>query len=150
MSKISVATAASAALAVLALTFAGAGPASAAGADVSVVKFNDSSCDTNNGFEICRTSKGTLHRVGAPNGSVNFTMHFTNTFSVTAPDGSVRSESDTVHQMYLIKDGTKHVDLYQRSLIDDFGAFTCTLEVHSHFVDGAVQFDRGVSVCTVD
>lgn len=77
-------------------------------------------------------------------------MHFTNTFRVTAPDGSVRSQSDTVHQKYLIKDGTRHVDLYQQSLVDDFGPFACTLELHSHFVDGAVQFDRGASVCTVD
>jgi hypothetical protein len=150
MSKTSFVHAASASLFAVSLAFLGSAEASAAGADVSTIKFNDSSCNTSNGFEICQTSKGTLQRVIAPNGYLNFSMNFTNGFTVTAPDGTVRSESNDVHQKYLIKDGTMHVSLYQQSLVDDFGPFTCTLEVHSHLVDGKVQFDRGESTCTQD
>ncbi|WP_255771728.1 hypothetical protein [Pseudarthrobacter sulfonivorans] len=150
MSKSNLVRSAGAAVAALGLCLTGSAQAFAEGARVEKINFNDGSCSMTNGFEFCSTFQGTLNGVFAPNGLVNFTMDVTNTFRVTAPDGTVRSHDERVHQKYLIKDGATHVSLYQQSVVDDFGPFTCTLDVHSHLVDGAVQFDRGESICTVD
>jgi DUF971 family protein len=150
MSKSNLVRSSGAALAALCLCFTGSAQASAAGARVEKININDSSCTMTNGFEFCSTFRGTLNGVFAPNGHVNFTMNVTNTFRVTSPDGTVRSHDERVHQKYLIKEGAMHVSLYQQSVVDDYGLFTCTSDIHSHLVDGVVQYDRGESNCTVD
>lgn len=138
------------ALAAGAVLMLGTGPAIAA-ADVDTTIIHQSSCHyDSNGNQICTEAQGVLHRVQTPSGNLHFQMNLRNGFTVTAPDGQVRSSSYAINQSYLFKEGEQQVYTYNDHRTEDYGPFTCTLDSIYHYANGELRVNRGTYECTPD